>query len=46
MFLIVVRRSPDGFYEEQDDDDFGPRIEALGTHVNGAKASDHSLVSR
>jgi len=27
MFLIVVRRSPDGFYEEQDDDDFGSRIE-------------------
>jgi diguanylate cyclase (GGDEF)-like protein len=26
-FLMVVRRSPDGFYEEQDDDDFGSRID-------------------
>jgi len=25
-FLMVIRRSPDGYYEEQPDD-FGPRIE-------------------
>jgi HD-GYP domain-containing protein (c-di-GMP phosphodiesterase class II) len=27
-FLIVVRQSPDGFYEEQDDDEFAARVEA------------------
>jgi diguanylate cyclase (GGDEF)-like protein/putative nucleotidyltransferase with HDIG domain len=25
-FLVVIRQSPDGFYEETDDDDFGPRV--------------------
>jgi len=45
-FLMVVRRSPDGFYEESDDDDFGSRFEAPGIHVNGSKTSDRSLVSR
>ena len=45
-FLMVVRRSPEGFYEEtDDDDDFGPRV-ASGAHANGSTASARTLVTR
>ncbi|HEV8574847.1 MAG TPA: HD domain-containing phosphohydrolase [Dehalococcoidia bacterium] len=45
-FLMVVRRSPDGFYEETEDDDFGFRVATPEHHANGATAGEHDLVRR
>jgi hypothetical protein len=39
-FLRVIRQSPDGFYEETDDDDFGSRI----THPHSGTSSERTLV--
>jgi len=46
-FLMVVRRSPEGFYEESDDDDgFGPRVESATHHTNGSTPSARTLITR
>ncbi len=45
-FLMVVRRSPDGFYEENDDDDFGSRVETQDMRVDGSKPSQQTLLTR
>ena len=48
-FLMVVRRSPDGFYEEQDDDDFGSRIETAwhdSEHLEDVSAQPKQAVAR
>jgi diguanylate cyclase len=45
-FLRVIRQSPDGFYEEIDDDDFGPHIAHPHERVNDGSPSGRSLVSR
>ena len=45
-FLRVIRQSPDGFYEETDEDDFGSRNAHTHEQVNGGSSSDRKLVSR
>jgi HD-GYP domain-containing protein (c-di-GMP phosphodiesterase class II) len=43
-FLQVIRRSPDGFYEESEDDQFGSRISHPYPH--DAEPSERTLVTR
>jgi diguanylate cyclase (GGDEF)-like protein len=45
-FLQVIRRSPDGFYEESDDDQFGSRIAHPHPRGIDAEPSERSLVTR
>jgi diguanylate cyclase (GGDEF)-like protein len=45
-FLMVIRRSPDGFYEENDDDDFGPRVEIPDEAFGGIEPSERTLLTR
>jgi diguanylate cyclase (GGDEF)-like protein/putative nucleotidyltransferase with HDIG domain len=45
-FLEVIRQSPDGFYEESEDDIYGPRISHPDAHADSPAPSERSLVTR
>jgi HD-GYP domain-containing protein (c-di-GMP phosphodiesterase class II) len=45
-FLQVIRQSPEGFYEETDEEQFGPRISSHDPHPEGLTTNDRTLVSR
>jgi len=44
-FMTVIHRSPEGFYEEGDDD-FGPRVSTPNAHMNGSTPSLRTLLTR
>jgi diguanylate cyclase (GGDEF)-like protein len=45
-FMTIIRQSPDGFYEETDEDQFGPRISSHDPHPPGLPVPERTLIPR